>query len=297
VASRTAILFWFYKDLPVCRNRLDLLRRDNPETAIFGLFGGDVGEADQFRDALMPQLDDFYVFERDTSSKWKWLNGDLMLAAWYEERGHRYEWDHVFVAQWDMLVLQNVDELVPFLGPDDVLLSGALPVAAVEPRWVWSKGGHEAEYRAFLAGVHSEFGDVEPMSCVFIVACLPRRLLAAYTQLSSPETGYVEYRLPTLARAIRLHFVDDDRFSAWRPADGASGRPTRRQRFINGSRRPILLPSVLAELARRDGARVFHPYHGLFPANAKWAVRAPGWGAYAAARTLAGAVRARVGHN
>lgn len=282
--GRVAVLFWFYRDLPVCRNRLEILRRDNPNASIFGLFGGDPANASQFADALGPQLDDFWAFDRPESSKWKWLNGDLMIAAWYEARGRELEWDHVFVAQWDLLALQPLDELLPPLGPDDVLLSAVLPVAAVEPAWVWSRGGHEPAYRQFLAGITEQFGPVEPLSCVFVVACLPRRLLAAYATLDVAEPGYIEYRLPTLAAAIGLSFVDDPRFSAWRPADTSQPAPSRRQRYLNGSRRAIRLPTVLAELARGDGARMFHPYHGLFPLNIQWAVRAPAWAGYVAVR-------------
>jgi hypothetical protein len=119
---------------------------------------------------------------------------------------------------------------------------------------------------------------------VFVIACLPRRLLEAYAQLAHPETGYIEYRLPTLASAIGLRFVDDDRFSAWRPADPRQTVVTRRQRLLNGSRRAVRLPTVLTELTRADGARLFHPYHGLYPVSIPWALRAPGWAGYVAVR-------------
>jgi hypothetical protein len=288
-----AVLFWFYRDLPVCENRVELLRRDNPGVAIFGLYGGDVRDAPRFREALTPFLDDFWTFDEPKTSKWKWLHGDLMLAAWYEARGRDLEWDHVFVAQWDMLVLAPVADLLPDLSADDVLLSGVRPVREVEPAWVWSKGGHEPEYRAFLDRVTERFGAVEPMSCVFVVAALPRHLLDAYRELED-DTGYIEYRLPTLARAVGLRLVDDERFTAWRPADASAGSPTRRQRFLNGSRRPVLLPTILLERARDDGARVFHPYHGLYPVNMTWAVRSPVWATYSAVRAARQSVSARV---
>jgi hypothetical protein len=282
--GRVGILFWFYCDLPVCRNRIEILRRENPGLPVFGLYGGDLQHAAQFEEALGPLLDDFWAFDRAESSKWKWLNGDLMIAAWYEARGRELEWDHVFVAQWDLLVLQPLERLLPPLEPDQLLLSAVLPVSAVEPAWVWSRGGHEAEYRRFLTEITRQFGSVEPLSCVFVIACLPRRLLDAYAALEDPEIGFVEYRLPTLASAVGLRLVEDDRFAAWRPADSGASAPTRRQRFLNGSRRAVRLPTVLTELTRADGARMFHPYHGLFPMSLPWALRAPGWAGYVAVR-------------
>jgi hypothetical protein len=288
-----AVLFWCYRDLPVCRNRLAVLRRDNPHARIYGLFGGDLADAPRFEAALAPMLDDFWAFDRPVASKWKWLHGDLMLAAWYEARGRDLEWDHVFVAQWDMLVLGPLDRLVRPLADDEVLLCGVRPVADVASRWVFCRGGHRPAYDAFVAAMHERFGPVEPMSCVFVVAGLPRRLFDAYRDLPD-ETGYVEYRLPTLAVASGLRLVEDDRYPAWRPADTAAGKPTRRQKYLTGARRPILLPAVLAELARPRGARLFHPYHGLFPVSPAWAAKAPAWAVRSTARAGRSAVSARL---
>jgi hypothetical protein len=292
VSDGVAVLFWFYRDLPICRNRLDLLRRDNPDSQIFGLYGGAAHDRERFRAALAPQLDDFWSFDHDVTPKWKWLNGDVMLATWFAERGHELDWTHIFVVQWDMLVLEPVATLVPQLEPHDVLLSGIRPVSELADRWVWVRGGHAPRYQAFLASIEKQYGAVEPMSCVFIVAGLPRALLAAYGELDEPDLGYVEYRLPTLAAARGLRLIEDDRFAAWRPATGDAA--TRRQRLVNGSRRSVLLPTVLLERARTDGARVFHPYHGLFPMNVHWALRAPGWAATFAARSGRAAINARL---
>ena len=68
----------------------------------------------------------------------------------------------------------------------------------------------------------------------------------------------MEYRLPTLAMALGLHLVENERLRAWRPAN-VHGRPTRRQRFLNGVEHPVRLPTILMELARPNGAHAFHP--------------------------------------
>jgi hypothetical protein len=272
-----AILFWFYRDLPVCQNRLALLRRHNPDTPIFGLFGGDPAEAPRFEDALRDQLDDYWAYEVEAPAKWKWRHGDLMLADWYEARGRHLDWDHVFVAQWDLLVLEPLESLLPELAPDEVLLSDVKPVAAHTSRWVWAEGGHKPNYDAFRAEMEEQFGEVEPLSCLFVIACLPRRLLAAYAELPDRETGYVEYRLPTLASAVGLRVVDG-----------------RYQRFVNGTKHAIRLPAVLNQLRREDGARFFHPYFGLYPVTPAWAVATPIWGARVGTKRGYNAVMARV---
>jgi hypothetical protein len=295
VLGRVAILFWFYRDVTLCRNRLDLLRRESPDAAIYGLYGGPAEDVERFRSALESHLDDFWAFDAPVSSKWKWLHGDLMLVEWFEARGHELDWDHVFIAQWDMLILGDIADLLPKLAPDEVLLSGVVPVRTVEPAWVWTRGGHAHDYEAFLDAVRRQYGDVEPMSCLFVIACLPRRLFELYGSFEGREAGYLEYRLPTLAAAGGLRMVEDERYAAWRPADAGAGKPSRRQQLLNGSRRAVLLPTILRERARTDGARIFHPYHGLYPASARWALQTPAWAAYAAARAARQAVKVRLG--
>jgi hypothetical protein len=159
---------------------------------------------------------------------------------------------------------------------------------------VWTRGAHARDYEAFLDALQRQYGVVEPMSCLFVIACLPRRLFELYASFGGGETGYLEYRLPTLAVAGGLRLVEDERFEAWRPADARAGQPSRRQQLLNGSRRPVLLPTILVEHARDDGARIFHPYHGLYPATPRWAVQTPAWAAYAAARAARQAVKARL---
>jgi len=293
MASGVALLFWFYRDLPVCRNRLEGLRKNNPHTPIFGLYGGDPDDAGRFRDALGPHLDDFWAFDVRAPSKWKWRHGDLMLAAWYEGRGRDLEWDHVFVVQWDMLVLEPIESLLPALAPDEILLSGVTPVAAHKGRWVWAEGGHEAAYRGFLDMIQEQYGAVEPLSCLFVIACLPRRLLAAYAELPDAEVGYIEYRLPTLASAVGLRLVNDERVDASQGPGENARAAGRRQSLLNGTKRAIRLPTILVEMTRKDGARLFHPYFGLFPSSPAWALQSPGWGAYVGYRRAHTAIAAR----
>jgi hypothetical protein len=292
--SHVAILFWFYKDLPLCRSRLDVLRRANPDTPIFGLYGGPADDQERFRDALAPLVDDYWAFETSATAKWKWRHGDLMLTAWHEARGQHLEWTHVFVAQWDMLVLAPVATLVPELGERDVLLSGIRRVETIANDWVWVQGGHGDDYRAFVDAMESQFGSVDPICCLFVIACLPRALLESYRDLAAPTVGYVEYRLPTVASVYGFRIVEDDRYPSWGPSSSVEGRPSGRERLVNGTRHPVRLPRILLEVARPSGARVFHPYHGIFPGTPYWALVSPLWAAYVGARSLRTAVMARV---
>src|SRR3989338_3624133 len=108
---KLSVLFWFYKEPEVCENRLQILKKHNPDLKIFGLYGGKISKAGEYQDKLGKYLDDFYIFTANTDENWKWINGDLMILDWYEKKGRNLEWDSVTVVQWDMLVLDSLKNI------------------------------------------------------------------------------------------------------------------------------------------------------------------------------------------
>ena len=129
---KLAILFWFYREPKTCENHLKMLRKYNPDTPIYGLYGGNLEEADNYRQVLNNYLDDFYIFSQNKDSNWKWHLGDLLITDWYRERGKDLSWDTIIIVQWDMLVFGSVDHLFSMLKADQILLSGLRPIQEVE---------------------------------------------------------------------------------------------------------------------------------------------------------------------
>jgi len=147
-----ACLFWFYKSPELCENRLRIFRRHNPDTPIYGLFGGNPTEAHLFEQRLAPWLDDFYVFIQKRTSHWKWYHGDQMIMDWFRQRGQRLNWDTVFIAQWDMLVFDALSNQFSMLKKDELLLSGLRPVSQVDPWWYYVRPNspEREEYERFI---------------------------------------------------------------------------------------------------------------------------------------------------
>ena len=268
-----AVLFWCYKSPEVCLDRLQLLRRENPDAPIYLLFGGEPGEAATFRDMLGAFVDDFYVFEGEPPDgaeeldvgfrggrHWKYYYGDLLIAAWYRDRGRELEWDTVAVVQWDMLVYGRLQDVFRGLGPDEALFSGLRPISEVEDRWAWVAPTQTRErrmYEAFLAHVRERYGyDQDPLGYVAVVTCLPRVFLERFSEIERPELGFLEYRLPIYAQVFGVRLCDDHPFRPWWGAvDSYSRSHTLRARPLE-----ISATVILSNLLRKDGARVFHPY-------------------------------------
>lgn len=267
---KLALLFWFYKEFRICRGRLRLLRRLNPGVAIFGLYGGPVGDAENARRRLGPLLDDFYAYAGEEDAPWKWRHGDLLVAAWHRHRGHALAWDTVVLVQWDMLLLRPVSELLAKLTPGEALFSGFRPAAEVSAWWGWLKG-EDPEKRAdrdrFVAFLREQQGYTgELWCCLFIVVCLPRRLLDLYLASGPPEAGFLEYKLPTLAVCWGVPVCRSHPFEPWWASNPATHHAPRAARILNAVGDELDLRTALEEVASNRGPGILHPYRSRFPA-------------------------------
>lgn len=277
-----AILFWFYKEPGICLNRLELLRRNNPNTPIYGLYGGDLQTVDQYKSLLKPYLNDFYVFTANEDPYWKWIQGDLMITHWFRDRGQHLEWDTIVVVQWDMLVFGAVEELFSMLKQDEILLSGLRSVAEVENDWQWVSSkipDLRQRYLEFLAHVRKIYDYKQnPLGCLFIVVGFPRTFLAQYSKVENPELGFLEYRIPVYAQIFGTPFCENHPFQAWWvDADPIfwAKNPMKRAwnslhlrlnpNPLNPAKLEISLIPIYNHLNTSTGARIFHPYEQLFP--------------------------------
>lgn len=262
-----AVLFWFYKDFEVCRERLLRLRRFDPGARVFALYGGPLGRVDAARDAVSEFVDDFYAYPKIRQSEWKWRHGDQLIADWYAQRGRGLAWETVFVMQWDMLVMAPVGELFAGLKEGEILLSGFRPLREVEAWWPWARPGMEGEeLRAFRAMLGSQFGyRGELFACLFVVACLPRVFLERYVAAGHPELGFLEYKVPTLARVLEVPVCAGHGFDPWWNDAPGAAEALERDKVLRAVRQEIPVEVICSELARADGRRVFHPFTGAVP--------------------------------
>ncbi|QZZ22089.1 hypothetical protein J5X98_06730 [Leptothermofonsia sichuanensis E412] len=279
---KLAILFWFYKEPEICKNRLELLRQSNPETPIYGLYGGDLKSVDQYKPLLTDYLDDLYIFTSHTDPLWKWLQGDLMITQWYRDRGKDLVWDTIVIVQWDMLVFDSVEHLFSTLKKDQILLSGLRPIKEVENDWEWVAPKipeRREQYLNFLKYVREVYNyNQDPMGCLFIVACFPKIFLDQYSQINQPQLGFLEYRIPIYAQIFGISFCENHSFQAWWvDADPVfwTKNPIKRAwnslqvrlapNPLNPAKREISLIPIYRHLKTEKGARIFHPYERLFP--------------------------------
>ena len=259
-------LFWFYKDFSICRDRLQQFRNFNPESKVFGLFGGNVEDAEEAKHILGDLLHDFYVFPQKKPALWKWRHGDQMIIDWYQNRGKYLEWDSLFVLQWDMLVLDSLEKLFSELKPGQVVLSGCRPKSEVESWWPWVLPPHKDEmdrYSEYLKS--SQNYNAELYVCLFIIACFPRKFLSEYADIGNTELGFLEYKIPTIANHLGFSFYSNAQTEPWWAKDPMSKSAQDSEKVLNAVSKEIPLDVIKSELSKDNGRRVFHPYYSHYP--------------------------------
>jgi len=258
------ILFWCYKEVEICVDRLQLMRHYNPDTPIYVLFGGEHADAPRFENELRPYFDDFYVFPEQKDPFWKWRYGDVLISRWFSDRGYELKWDSILVIQWDMLVFAPVATLFGQLRMNELLLPGLRPAKDVDASWddpesyafVFNRPeypNYYDEYTAFLS--EYELSEQDVWCCAFIVTVLPYDFLDRFARRKSPGTGFLEITIPTLAKYWGFDFCTDHPYSPW----------------LKGSLHPYctVLNTVDADCSNRYvllhlldpwGLRIFHPH-------------------------------------
>jgi len=246
----------------------------NRDLRVYGLYGGPLSQEEAAKSRLAPWLDDFYTFPEERNPHWKWINFDSMIASWYRDRGRHLEWESLFIQHWDMLIIAPLQTFFPALRPGEILLSGYRPVKEIEDWWPWVKRRNaqgKVEYEVFKEYVAENFGYKSDMfACLFIVACLPREFLEHYANFGPPEVGFLEYRLPTMAKIFGTPVCKDHPYRPWWAANPAAQQAPASERTLNATGREVPLSAVVEEISKPNGKRIFHP---VFRDIADWQLK------------------------
>ncbi|PLX25863.1 hypothetical protein C0580_01175 [Candidatus Parcubacteria bacterium] len=258
---KLAILFWFYKEPDICLNRLELIKKYNPQTKIFGLYGGDKKQVSIYKKKLGKYLDDFYLSPLHNKPKnWKWIHGDLMILEWYKSRGKKLKsWDSVIVIQWDALVLGNIKKQFPGLKKDQVFISGTRILdKTIEPRWHWTNPKHKERknYLAYKKYIAENYNYTKKLFCsLFILQVFPRKFFDKWLTVKDNIVGMLEYKIPTYAEIFKIPFYKRDVGVWWFRKKDELGMVPLNARCVE-----IEDKYIKKELKKKKGFRIFHPY-------------------------------------
>lgn len=253
---KKAILFWFYKEPKICLNRLERLKKYDPNLKIFWLFGGDKSEEKIYKNTLWKYLDSFYTL-KSNDSHWKWIYWDLALQEWYENIWINLERDSIFVVQWDILIFDSLNNIFKDYRKDQIFLSWTRTLDnQIESKWSRTSSKKEKpKYVKFKEYLNKKYEYNEDLLCCLpMFEILPRKFFKEYWKLKYLDLWFIEYRKPTYAKILWFDFYKKNLGVRWFQENQESlpmnaNAEERNKIFIKN------------ELNKKDWRRMFHPYY------------------------------------
>ncbi len=261
------VLFRFHENQTVCRNHLELLRRYNPGTAIYGMYGGNEDVFPRVEHSLGQEFSHLYCLRGKTKT-WKWLHGDLAVREWHQMIGRELDFDMLHVIEWDLLLLDSLEKLYSAVPKDSLGITGLIPLRLVSESWGWCKlSTWIPQWERLLAHSREKYmNHAEPYASLGPGLCLPKEFLDLYADSEVPALCHDEVRLPLFAQNLGLNLCDTNFYQGW--FDGQD------EIFFNCTNKEIELETIKRELGNPLGRRAFHPFRQILTESPAESVRA-----------------------
>lgn len=173
-----------------------------------GFYGGSDG-VQNIPTELKAEFDDLYVIPSE-DSYWKWKNADLCVRQWYKDQGHKLKFDHVHLAEWDMLTLFDLGEHAPEKGSNSVTYCFDY-AEAEEIDWFWIRDSYY-EWELFKKYFKNEYGFNAFKTCKFGImggAYLCVEYLEKLASIYPQSINNDEVRLGCYSKLWNIPLVDN----------------------------------------------------------------------------------------
>lgn len=241
-----AVLYVYHENPGMCASRVRVLRALNTGVHLYGIFGGEPERFDDFAEAN-GLLDDAWCCGVGTG-KWRWMNMDKVIGLWYEARGRHLQWDVIFEHQGDLLVTAPIHTYLDRVARQDQILFHETPRTYLEllsSKWPWVVAGL-TDLKDFMVWLHDHHGsDARFCGGSILFTVCTRRYIHEFHSIIADIPGLMEYRAPSMALALGYEMVPFE-------------MPSEHRTCVSFSKIAVEPARVTAEMARADGARMFH---------------------------------------
>jgi len=251
------IIFRFHKHPKICENRVELLKKLNPNMPIHGIYGGEEKQYATFKKKLGPYLNGLFCI-RGKDSNWKWLNFDLALRNWYKQTGKNIDFDMAHVVEWDLILCESMEKIYSNIKKNEVGVTGLTRLKKVENVWDWtSQEPYKSRWKELLKRARREHNySSQPYASIGPGCCLPKIFLKKYSETEVPELCHDELRIPLYSQIFGLKIKDTGFYRKWYDKD--------EEKYFNCMDREISIATMKKELKKKNGRRAFHPFRKIF---------------------------------
>lgn len=209
--NQEIILFRFHRSWDICEQTLQILNALNPDTPIHGLYGGD-DHLQTIPENVTQYFTSLWAIPLDDTN-YKWKNGDLCVRWWFKNLGHRYDFEHVYLTEWDMIFLKPMSEVFPKLQPDCNYASiFGDHTYAKKIDWYWIKQQFGEEVNDLLEhleakGTKIEFTELDFAIMGGVIFC--RKFLELFAQDPIPSYSNDEVRLSIYSKSFNIPLLNN----------------------------------------------------------------------------------------
>lgn len=258
---KNIILFRYHIKPKVCVNRLKLLKRFNPHTNIYGLYGGLEQNHTKISKILKSYLEHSYCIQ-NKSKKWKWLHSDLSTNLWFRNYGKTLIFDRLYLIEWDLLLFDSLNNIYKHIPLEGIALTGLTDLKNVKSKWSWTnKEPYSQKWNELVEKVKKKYNYNQTLKASLGPGpCFPKKFLQKYSEMKLPETVNDELRLPLYTQILDFKLYDTGFYKKW--------FDTKEKKLFNCRKNMELsLANIEKELAKPNGRKVFHPYRKIFNIN------------------------------
>lgn len=247
------ILYRYYHKFDCNKELLKFLKYLNPDVNIYGLYGGPEDKFKEASECLNGFLaHNFLIKGKDTD--WKWKNGDMTYQLWYNEYGHKVDFDIMHAVEWDLLYFEPLDKLFAHIPKDTLALTGLIPLWMIRRKWYWTNNKDKIAERKLLMDYFKknfDYSDV-PYGMLGPGTSLPRVFLEKIKNIDIPYLSVDEIRFPMFAQVFGINMMNTGFYKKW--------FSLKEFNYFNSDSYDIDLQTIKSQLKKRNGRRVFHPY-------------------------------------
>jgi hypothetical protein len=249
------IVFRYHDQLDVCKSRLMLLKQFNPNTPIYGLYGGPEDQYSDYESGLSELLSANYCF-KGKDAKWKWKNGDLVILEWFKDFGKDIDFRSLVLSEWDLVFFKPIETLYQHIPFESIGLTGLVPLSSVEKKWFWTADPvHGEDWEKLLEHAVNEHNySSKPFACILPGAHISKTFLQFFSNTEVKDLCHDELRIPLYAQILGFDIRDTGFYHSWFSRSELN--------FFNANEVEITSETINKQLQKKNGRRVFHPYRG-----------------------------------
>ncbi len=233
-----------------------MLQFHNPDIPVYGIYGGESQNLQTCRKKLEKYFKNLWIIPEWLSDA-KWSNFETILKVWYSRIGKDIDFDRAYIIEWDLLLLDSLENIYHNIGINEVGVTGLIPVDKIKNKWYWSTDESQKRKLEYVFSLAKQYYNHHSLFYASLGPglCFPKSYLENFAKLNLPTICHEEIYFPLFAQLFNYSLKDTGFFNGW--------FDDKERRYFNCEKKYISKKTIRTEFLLH-GRKVFHPYQKQF---------------------------------